>query len=89
MILITRPIDDAVELQQELKKKKISSLIDPLTSFKFQNRKIKFSDTYVYICASQRCVVSLTRIKNIKIFVSSLLEKKLQDDLRKIILKIF
>ena len=65
MILITRPIDDAVELHQELKKKKISSLIDPLTSFKFQNRKIKFSDAHIYICASQRCVVSLTRIKNI------------------------
>ncbi len=64
MILITRPIDDAVELQQELKKKKIPSLIDPLTSFKFQNRKIKFSDTHVYICASQRCVDVISRIKN-------------------------
>ena len=66
MILITRPIDDAVELQQELKKKKIQTLIDPLTSFKFRNRKIKFTDDHIYICASQRCVVSLTRIKNIK-----------------------
>jgi len=65
MILITRPIDDAVELQQELKKKKIQTLIDPLTSFKFRNRKIKFTDDHIYICASQRCVVSLTRIKNI------------------------
>ena len=66
MILITRPIDDAVELQQELKKKKIQTLIDPLTSFKFRNREIKFTDDHIYICASQRCVVSLTRIKNIK-----------------------
>jgi uroporphyrinogen-III synthase len=65
MILITRPIDDAVELQQELKKKKIRSLIDPLTSFKFRNRKITFSEDYVYICASQRCVESLARFKNI------------------------
>ena len=65
MILITRPIDDAVDLQQELKKKKIQTLIDPLTSFKFRNRKIKFTDDHIYICASQRCVVSLTRIKNI------------------------
>lgn len=72
MILITRPIDDAVELQQELKKKKILSLIDPLTSFKFQNRKIKFSDTHIYVCASQRCVDVLARIKyinNIRIIV--------------------
>jgi uroporphyrinogen-III synthase len=66
MILITRPIDDAVELQQELKKKKIPSLIDPLTSFKFLNRKIKFNEDYIYICASLRCVESLARIKNIK-----------------------
>ena len=65
MILITRPIDDSVELQQELKKKKIQSLIDPLTSFKFLNRKIKFTEDHIYICASQRCVVSLARIKNI------------------------
>jgi uroporphyrinogen-III synthase len=65
MILITRPIDDAVELQQELKKKKIQTLIDPLTSFKFRNKKIKFTDDHIYICASKRCVVSLTRIKNI------------------------
>ena len=65
MILITRPIDDAVELQQELKKKKILSLIDPLTSFKFQKRKIKFSDAHVYICASQRCVDVLALTKNI------------------------
>lgn len=66
MILITRPIDDAVELQKELKKKKISSLIDPLTSFEFQNRKLKFSDTHIYICASQRCVKSLVLINNKK-----------------------
>tara|TARA_B100001093_G_scaffold491224_1_gene531104 strand:- start:301 stop:1029 length:729 start_codon:yes stop_codon:yes gene_type:complete len=65
MILITRPIDDSVELQQELKKNKIQSLIDPLTSFKFLNRKIKFTEDHIYICASQRCVVSLARIKNI------------------------
>ncbi len=64
MILITRPIDDAVELQHELNKKKILSLIDPLTSFKFLNKKIKVSDAHVYICASKRCVDALARVKN-------------------------
>ncbi|MDG2416520.1 MAG: uroporphyrinogen-III synthase [Pelagibacterales bacterium] len=84
MILITRPIDDAVELQQELKKKKILSLIDPLTSFKFQNRKIKFSDAHVYICASQRCVDVLARIKNINnisiIVVGKKVAKRLKEN---------
>ena len=84
MILITRPIDDAVEFQQELKKKKISSLIDPLTSFKFQNRKIKFSDAHVYICASQRCVDVLARTKNINniriIVVGKKVAKRLKEN---------
>jgi len=84
MILITRPIDDALELQEELKKEKIQSLIDPLTSFKFQNRKIKFSDAYVYICASQRCVTSLSQIKNINnihiIVVGKKVAKRLKEN---------
>ena len=82
MILITRPIDDALELQQELKKKKIQSLIDPLTSFKFQNRKIKFSDAYVYICASQRCVDVLARIKNINTIRIVVVGKKVAKQLK-------
>ena len=65
MILITRPINDAIELQKQLKKKKIQSLIDPLTSFKFINRKIKLNENDICICASQRCVESLVRLKNI------------------------
>lgn len=84
MILITRPIDDAVELQKKLNKKKIPSLIDPLTSFKFRNRKIKFTDDHIYICASQRCVVSLTRIKNINnvriIVVGKKVAKRLKEN---------
>ena len=47
MILITRPIDDAIELQKELKKKKIQSLVDPLTSYQFKNRKIKFNNDHI------------------------------------------
>ena len=65
MILITRPINDAIELQKQLKKKNIQSLIDPLTSFKFINRKIKLNENDICICASQRCVESLVRLKNI------------------------
>ena len=65
MILITRPINDAIELQKQLDKKNIQSLIDPLTSFKFINRKIKLNENDIYICASQRCVESLARLKNI------------------------
>ncbi len=84
MILITRPIDDAIELQQELKKKKIQSVIDPLTSFKFIKRKIRFTDDHIYICASQRCVVSLTRIKNINniyiIVVGKKVAKRLKEN---------
>jgi len=65
MILITRPINDAIELQKQLKKKNIQSLIDPLTSFKFINRKIKLNENDICICASQRCVEALVRFKNI------------------------
>ena len=65
MILITRPINDAIELQKQLKKKNIQSLIDPLTSFKFTNRKIKLNENDIFICASQRCVEALVRLKNI------------------------
>lgn len=65
MILITRPINDSIELQKQLKKKNIQSLIDPLTSFEFINRKIKFNKNDIFICASQRSVESLARLKNI------------------------
>ncbi|MDA7688273.1 hypothetical protein N8753_01030, partial [Pelagibacteraceae bacterium] len=62
--MITRPRTDAEELQRQLNKKNIQSVIEPLTSFKFLNRKIKFNKKSIYICASKRCVDSLIRYKN-------------------------
>ena len=64
MILITRPKSEAEELQKQLEKKNIHSLIEPLTHHKFIDRKIKFNEKNIYICASQRCVESLVRLKN-------------------------
>ena len=83
MILITRPIDDAIELQKELKKKKIQSLVDPLTSYQFKNRKIKFNNDHIYICGSQRCVESLVRFKKINNIRIIVVGKKVEKLLRK------
>ena len=82
MILITRPINDAIELQKQLDKKNIQSLIDPLTSFKFINRKIKLNENDIYICASQRCVESLARLKNINNIFLIVVGKKVEKLLR-------
>ena len=66
MILITRPRTEAKALSERLLKNRIVSYIEPMTSFRFYNKKIKYDKKTIYIVASLQSVRSLakTKLKN-------------------------
>ena len=53
MILITRPKKDSYELQQKLKKIKIDSLVQELSSFKILKSRIDLSNSIILITSSR------------------------------------
>ena len=64
MILITRPKTESKKLQKQLNEFGIQSFIEPLTSFKFLDRTIKYNEDVIYICASQRTVEAIIQSKS-------------------------
>ena len=53
MILITRPKKDSYELQQKLKKIKIDSLVQELSSFKILKSRVDLSNSIILITSSR------------------------------------
>jgi uroporphyrinogen-III synthase len=64
MILITRPKTESKNLQKQLNEFGIQSFVEPLTSFKFLDRTIKYNKDAIYICASQRTIEAIIQSKS-------------------------
>jgi uroporphyrinogen-III synthase len=64
MILITRPLNEAKLLEQELKRFNVKTFIEPLTSFRFLKKKIIFSNKKIFIVTSLQSVHALRKYRN-------------------------
>tara|TARA_Y100000741_G_scaffold360956_1_gene344114 strand:+ start:794 stop:1546 length:753 start_codon:yes stop_codon:yes gene_type:complete len=64
MILITRPLNEAKLLAKELKKLKVKTIIEPLTSFRFFKKKITFNNKKIFIVTSLQSVHALRKYQN-------------------------
>ena len=84
MILITRPRKDSLELQKKLKKIKIHSLIQELSTFKISKTRIDLSNSIILITSSRSIdylvkTKTLETCKRSKFFViGKLAEKRLR-----------
>ena len=65
MILITRPKKDSLEIQKKLKKRKINSLIQELSTFKISKSRIDLSDSIILI-TSVRSIDFLLKTKSLE-----------------------
>lgn len=64
MILITRPRTEANILSERLLKSKIHSFVEPMTTFRYYNKKIKYNKDKVYLIASLQSVRALLKNKS-------------------------
>ncbi len=65
MILITRPKSDSLELQKKLKKLKINSSVQELTTFKISKTRMDLSNS-ILLVTSSRSIDYLVRTKSIQ-----------------------
>ena len=61
MILITRPKVEANQFADELNKKNLISIIDPILKFEPLKKNIQLSQNRIYIITSSQCVKSLDK----------------------------
>ena len=64
MILITRPLNEAKLLAQELKRFHVTTIIEPLTSFGYFKKKIILNDKKLFIVTSLQSVHALRKYQN-------------------------
>ena len=89
MILITRPKNESLLLAKELKAKKFSTYIEPLSSFQYYKKQISFNKKKIYIVSSLQAahVLNIHR-KNYKDIIDQgnffVIGKKVYSTLKKI-----
>tara|TARA_B100001996_G_scaffold382197_1_gene373393 strand:+ start:155 stop:868 length:714 start_codon:yes stop_codon:yes gene_type:complete len=64
MILITRPRTEANILSEKLLRSKVHSFVEPMTSFRYYNKNIKYDKEKVYLIASLQSVRALLKNKS-------------------------
>ncbi len=65
MILITRPKVEANQFADELNKKNLISIIDPILKFEPLKKNIQLSQNRIYIITSSQCVKSLDKYRKL------------------------